>query len=149
MSVIVESPNTAPVIDSGLDPDTNVSATVNESVSFNASNSSDADSDDLTYSWDFNEDGTEDSANATASYTYDSVGEYNATLTVSDGTDSVSETYTVVVSESTDDSGTDDGAVGGGAGDTGVDRDTVIYAGAIVTLVMGFVAVATLVARRA
>jgi PKD repeat protein len=119
--VTVGEANTPPVIASEeLDPDTNISATVDESISFDVSNSSDADSDDLTYSWDFDEDGTEDSANATATYTYDTAGTYDVSLTVSDGTDSVTETYSVVVEEASEE------PVGGGSADDGISTEAIL-----------------------
>jgi len=120
MVVTVGEANTPPVIDSGLVPDTNISATVNESVSFDASNSTDADSDELTYSWDFDGDDAEDSANATATYTYDTAGTYDVSLTVSDGTDSVTETYSVVVEEASEE------PVGGGSADDGISTEAIL-----------------------
>jgi PKD repeat protein len=150
MTVTVGEANNPPVIDSGLDPATNITATVNESVSFDASNSTDADGDSLTYSWDFDADGVEDSANATATYTYDTAGTYNASLTVSDGTDSVSETYTVVVEESTDDGTTTteepttEEPVGGGSGSDGLSTESIL---AIIGSFLFLVAVGVAVKR--
>ncbi|WP_418286347.1 hypothetical protein [Halorubrum sp. DTA46] len=69
----------------------------------------------------------------------------------SDGTDDGTDG-----SDGTDaDDGTDDGSdandgddvVGGGAGDSTVDRDTIIYAGALVTLLAAFLAVAARVSK--
>ncbi|MFD1686374.1 PKD domain-containing protein [Halobellus litoreus] len=151
MTVTVGEANNPPVIDSGLDPATNITATVNESVSFDASNSTDADGDSLTYSWDFDGDGTTDSTNATATYTYDTAGTYNASLTVSDGTDSVSETYTVVVEESTDDGTTTtteepttEEPVGGGSGSDGLSTESIL---AIIGSFLFLVAVGVAVKR--
>ena len=145
MTVTVEEPNSAPVLDTGLDPATNITATVNESVSFDATNSTDADGDSLTYSWDFDGDGTTDSTNATATYTYDTAGTYNASLTVSDGTDSVSETYTVVVEESTDDgTTTTEEPVGGGSGSDGLSTESIL---AIIGSFLFLVAVGVAVKR--
>lgn len=151
MTVTVGEANNPPVIDSGLDPATNITATVNESVSFDASNSTDADGDSLTYSWDFDGDGTTDSTNATATYTYDTAGTYNASLTVSDGTDSVSETYTVVVEESTDDGTTTtteepttEESVGGGSGSDGLSTESIL---AIIGSFLFLVAVGVAVKR--
>lgn len=49
--------------------------------------STDADDDTLTYSWDFDGDDVEDSADQNPVYEYTDNGTYTVTLTVSDGTD--------------------------------------------------------------
>ncbi|HWK26457.1 MAG TPA: ThuA domain-containing protein [Solirubrobacter sp.] len=56
---------------------------------------SDADDDELTYSWDFGDDGT--SSAAAPSHTYTAAGSYTARVTVSDGKDEVSRTVPVSV----------------------------------------------------
>ena len=53
-------------------------------VTFDGSASLDPDGSPLTYSWDFNGDGTADGNQATGSYTYTTVGDYTARLTVTD-----------------------------------------------------------------
>ncbi|MDR9415337.1 MAG: ThuA domain-containing protein [Gracilimonas sp.] len=54
-------------------------------VEFSASNSSDPDpEDELSYTWDFDGNGTVDATTENASYTYEEVGSYTAQLTVSD-----------------------------------------------------------------
>src|SRR4051794_16178853 len=54
-------------------------------VSFSSAGSSDPEGTPLTYSWDFNGDGTQDSAEANPTYTYTQNGAYTAKLTVKDG----------------------------------------------------------------
>jgi len=55
-------------------------------ITFDASDSTDADGDTLTYSWDFgDEEGN--STDATGTYIYAASGPYTVTLTVNDGTD--------------------------------------------------------------
>eukprot|EP00978_Attheya_sp_CCMP212_P032858 scaffold130052_cov78-Attheya_sp.AAC.1 len=53
-------------------------------VNFDASKSSDPDGDDMTFEWDFGEDGSITSSNITTSYTYSTVGKFTATLSVTD-----------------------------------------------------------------
>ena len=65
------------------------------SISFDASGSSDADGDALSYAWDFG-DGNSGSG-ATPSHTYAAAGTYTATVTVSDGQDSDQASATVTV----------------------------------------------------
>ncbi len=68
------------------------------SVDFTGDESSDPDeSDQLTYSWDFNNDGTEDANTPNATFVYENEGEYIATLTVSDQ-DSLTSTTQVAIS---------------------------------------------------
>ena len=66
------------------DSDTSISGTVPFEVNFNASSSNDPDDDIVDYKWDFNGDGVFDSAGETTSYVYNTVGSYNASLTVID-----------------------------------------------------------------
>ncbi|WP_144923391.1 PKD domain-containing protein [Halorubrum salsamenti] len=73
------------------------SAQVGEQVSFDASGSSDADGFIESYEWDF-DDGTTASA-AKADHTYDSPGDYDVTLTVTDD-DGANDTATQTVSVS-------------------------------------------------
>ena len=65
-------------------------------VAFNVT-ATDADGDALTYSWDFDGDGTEDSAVEDPSHTYTAPGVYEAEVTVSDGEAERSQTVTVTV----------------------------------------------------
>ncbi len=75
-----EPVNNAPVAAISADV---TSGTVSLTVTFDASDSYDADGDDLTYAWDFG-DGDTDSGVST-SHTYSTVGSYTASVTVSDG----------------------------------------------------------------
>ncbi|MEE6283343.1 ThuA domain-containing protein, partial [Georgenia sp. MJ170] len=54
-------------------------------VEFDGSGSSDPEGEPLSYAWDFENDGTVDSTDATASHTYTEEGQYTARLTVSAG----------------------------------------------------------------
>jgi hypothetical protein len=74
------SPNTAPVANPGgpyLDA-------INAAISFDGSDSSDADGDALTYAWTFGDGGT--ATGATPTHSYAAAGVYDACLTVNDGT---------------------------------------------------------------
>ncbi|GGR61364.1 glucose/arabinose dehydrogenase [Nocardioides luteus] len=53
-------------------------------VAFDSAGTTDADGDELTYQWDFDGDGIFDATGPTATHTYDEVGAYRATLTVTD-----------------------------------------------------------------
>ena len=65
-------------------------------VSFDASGSSDADGDPLTYSWTFGDGAS--ATGVTASHTYAQTGSYTATVTVSDGELDAIASRTIVVS---------------------------------------------------
>jgi PKD repeat protein len=65
-------------------------------VAFTAA-ATDADGDPLTYSWDFQNDGTVDSTQQNPTFTYTTPGTKTAKVTVSDGTDTSSKTVTVQV----------------------------------------------------
>jgi PKD repeat protein len=67
-------------------------------VDFTAA-ATDADGDDLTYSWDFQDDGTEDSTEQNPTFTYTTPGTKTAVVTVSDGTASRTKSVTVQVLE--------------------------------------------------
>ena len=87
--------NTAPVADITANP---LSGTAPLVVNFDASNSSDADGDSLSYVWDFG-DGTSASG-VTATHTYRAVGKYTAKLTVNDGKTEDNDTVTINVVDS-------------------------------------------------
>src|SRR5690606_22790880 len=86
-----EPVNTPPVIDSlTADP---ASGEVPLDVDF-AIEASDADGDELTYAWDFGDGEGSDEQNP--SHTYTEPGAYEAEVTVSDGTDEVSDSVEIV-----------------------------------------------------
>jgi PKD repeat protein len=88
--------NAAPVIDSiTADPSEGLAPL---EVDFTAE-ASDPDGDELSRSWDFDGDGTEDSTEESPTHMYVLPGEYEAELTVSDGELEVSDTVTVTVGE--------------------------------------------------
>jgi PKD repeat protein len=63
---------------------TPTSPSLNTTISFDASGTTDADSALETYQWDFNGDGTTDATGVTTTHTYTTAGEYDVTLTVTD-----------------------------------------------------------------
>lgn len=79
-------------------------------ISFNASGSSDADGDTLSYSWDFGNGSS--STSRYTSHTYRTAGTFTAVLTVSDGKASHSAQVTITVRSS--DTGGNDGGNNGG-----------------------------------
>ena len=89
-------PNTPPVIeDVSADPDQG-DAPLDVDFTVEAS---DADGDDLSYSWDFDDGNSSNQQNPTYTYTYTDPGTYVAEVTVSDGTDSVTGSVTVMVTD--------------------------------------------------
>ena len=69
-------------------------------ISFDASNSTDADGDVLTYMWDFGDGNT--STDAMGTYTYSTPGVYTLTLTIDDGNGgTVTETMTITAIDAT------------------------------------------------
>ncbi len=65
-------------------------------VRFSSAGSSDPEMKALTFSWDFDGDGTPDSAEPNPSFSYDRAGQYQARLTVSDGMQAAVATVTIV-----------------------------------------------------
>jgi PKD repeat protein len=94
--ILGDGENAPPVIDSiTADPDEGISPL---EVDFSAA-VSDPDGDELTYSWDFDGDGTEDSTEESPTHIYTLPGEYEAELTVSDGELEASDSVTVAVGD--------------------------------------------------
>ena len=90
--------NQPPVANASVTP---LQGTAPLTVNFDASGSSDADEDVLSYLWDFGEGST--SNNAINSHTYGSAGTYTASLIVNDGSvDSETVDVTIVVTEPVD-----------------------------------------------
>jgi len=88
--------NAPPVIDSiTADPSEGLAPL---EVDFSAA-VSDPDGDELTYSWDLDGDGTEDSAEESPTHIYALPGEYEAELTVSDGELEATDSVTVTVGD--------------------------------------------------
>ncbi len=69
--------------------------TVGQAVNFDGSDSSDPENQPLTYHWDFGDGGT--SAEVTPQRVYPAARTFTVTLTVSDGSDSTSDTATVTI----------------------------------------------------
>ncbi|WP_298543897.1 PKD domain-containing protein [uncultured Aquimarina sp.] len=97
-------PVTITVLEGNIAPEANfnmsvTSGTVPLSVNFDASESSDANGDNLEYTWDFGDGTTGDGVNINHEYTV--IGEYIISLTVSDGILSDSQSRTIIVNEST------------------------------------------------
>lgn len=88
--------NTAPSADLVAN-ETEVKTT--ETIEFDASNSTDADGHDLTYEWDF-DDGTT-ATGAVVTHEYSESGDYNVTVTVSDGDLSDTNMAVITVNERT------------------------------------------------
>lgn len=62
------------------------SPSVGQTVTFDGSSTTDPDGDRLSFAWDFDGDGNDDTTGRTATHSYDSAGTYTATLTVVDDT---------------------------------------------------------------
>ena len=92
--ILEDGENAPPVIDS-ITADPNEGLAPLE-VDFSAE-VSDPDGDELTYSWDFDGDGTEDSTEESPTHIYALPGDYEAELTVSDGELEASDSVTVTV----------------------------------------------------
>ena len=92
-----EPENSAPVIDAAAATPTTGFAPL--PVQFTSAASDPDAGDQLTYSWDFENDGTPDATTANATHTYTTPGEKQAKLTVSDGEASATRTLTVNVLE--------------------------------------------------
>ncbi|MEF8879474.1 MAG: PKD domain-containing protein [Candidatus Thermoplasmatota archaeon] len=73
-----------------------VMTTVNETITFNASETFDVEGDDITFTWDFG-DNTSATTGEVVSHAYNETGSYTVTLTASDGDTSSTDTVKVVV----------------------------------------------------
>ncbi len=87
--------NTNPVANAGQDIDFCLQHNQDYSVSFDGSGSTDVDGDSLVYNWDFG-DGTSDSG-ANVTHVYPRRGEYVATLSVDDGSNSACSSHSDTV----------------------------------------------------
>ncbi|HYI99346.1 MAG TPA: PQQ-dependent sugar dehydrogenase [Thermoleophilaceae bacterium] len=94
---LVYSPgNTRPVAEATANP--TFSPNVPMTVAFDGSGSSDADGDDLSYSWDFGDGGH--SSAVSPSHQYTEEGTYTATLTVDDGDKTDTDSVTITAGNS-------------------------------------------------
>jgi len=75
---------------------------VGESITFDASNSTDSDGQIERYEWDFDGDGTVEASGETVTHTYNNAGNYTATLTVSDTTGLSATTSQIITVEEQD-----------------------------------------------
>jgi PKD repeat protein len=73
--------NTPPTASFTYDPST---PTAGSPVTFDATDSSDSDGEISKYEWDFDGDGTTDTTGVTATHTYETAGDYDASLSVTD-----------------------------------------------------------------
>lgn len=96
IQIVVTAPNAPPVAAPTATP---TSGSAPLTVQF-AANASDPNGDDLTYAWDFGDDGTSTEENP--SHIYTDPGTYVAWLTVSDGLAEVSESITIIVDSTMD-----------------------------------------------
>ncbi len=87
--------NNAPVADAG-GPYT---GTVNEDITFDGSDSSDEDGDDLTYTWEFGD--GETATGETVTHSYTSAGIFDVNLTVSDSSEEDTDSTTATIESST------------------------------------------------
>jgi len=86
--------NTAPSVDS-FTPDADTSIEEGEAVDFSVT-STDADSDSLTYAW-YIDDVDQSHTTASFSNTFATVGIYTVKVEISDGTDTITQSWTVAV----------------------------------------------------
>jgi|GEM_PF-1462091 PKD repeat protein len=86
-------PNDAPTASFTFSPET---PEVGNTVTFDASSSTDPDGTVASYEWDLTGDGTVDATGETASTTYESTGEFRVTITVTDDVGATEEMTTVV-----------------------------------------------------
>ncbi|WP_299898833.1 glycoside hydrolase family 48 protein [uncultured Aquimarina sp.] len=93
-TITVLDGNIAPVADFTATPTSGVAPV---SVNFDASASTDENGDSLTYIWDFGD--GESGAGVTITHEYAAIGEYEAKLTVSDGSKEDSKTITITVTD--------------------------------------------------
>lgn len=82
--------------DPALSGDT-ISGPVPLEVTFDASSSTDPEDDIVDYEWDFDSDGETDDTGSSATYSYDEVGTYEATLRVIDAGGNISEKIVSIV----------------------------------------------------
>ena len=94
IEVVEPPPNTPPVIESLSADPTSGEAPLEVTFSVNAT---DAEDDELTYEWDFGDGETSDAEDPT--HTYAEPGAYEAAVTVSDGTDEVTDSVAIEVVE--------------------------------------------------
>jgi PKD repeat protein len=98
VNVTVQPVNEEPAASFSFSPD---SPEASEQVSFNASDSNDPDGSIASYEWDFDDGDT--AQDETATHTFDSPGDYDVTLTVTDDDGATAQTtQTVSVSEAPD-----------------------------------------------
>jgi hypothetical protein len=91
---VADAPNTAPEITTTAVATGNGGAKAGQLLTFSSS-ASDADGDHLDYAWDFGDGLT--ATGALVEHAYTSRGTYTATVTVTDGVDTVTDTVTVTV----------------------------------------------------
>ena len=97
--MVVAEANTGP----NAEAETDGEATAGLAESFDATNSSDPDGDALTYDWDFDGDGQTDATGAEPMHVFDTAGEFNGTLTVTDEHGATAtDNFSVTVSEASD-----------------------------------------------
>ena len=98
-TVTVSDSNSAPTASFSYSP---TSPAPGETVTFDASGSSDSDGTIASYEWDFNGDGTTDATGQTVTTSYSTTGDKTVSLTVTDDDSATdSTTQTVTVSDST------------------------------------------------
>ena len=86
-------------------------AEINESIAFDATGTFDIEGDTITFDWDFGDGTTSNESSVT--HSYNETGDYDVTLTVSDGVETATQTITIKVQE------TGQGSGNGGNGNSG------------------------------